>query len=296
MAGATAYEFVQEALLPVEVRITKKGEANAPADGLVVKTGDVLSIQISDIPAEGWPLAADDVIWCYRQLQADRSYPSDWATFGDDGKGVKFEYTTTQGGVFQIKAIIMGEMELSFVRKTDEIIEGKAYGGGRIGQRDAVGVADSQGQIYLRNEAKCFYASTAYRYEDSIPSAYGWPAYPVETNKCNIFVAHRIRAAGLPLAAINGALKEFPPLANEWGGIEDTEIIIDDPTYIPNWRILPAETKPQPGFIIAYPTLPTGHVGVVDYDGTGIAAGSSGTVNKNHPFLGSRMRRYELSY
>lgn len=68
-------------------------------------------------------------------------------------------------------------------------------------------------------------------------------------------------------------------------------------TDIDNWTLL-TTPYPQPGFIVGHPSASgPGHVGIVDYDGHGIGAGSvSGTVNKKYGlFLDgtSGFRKYE---
>jgi hypothetical protein len=101
---------------------------------------------------------------------------------------------------------------------------------------------------------------------------------------------------------INGWDYEWPPLANEWAGIEHTSFyppgdeVEGFTIYIPGWPILEPNTRPQPGWIIAHPKLgDAGHCAITDYDGEGIGAGTSGTVNKNFDLFWdgtSRFRRY----
>ncbi len=133
-----------------------------------------------------------------------------------------------------------------------------------------------------------------------LPAQYGFPGYPNEGSsiiRCNIFVAHRATAAGASVPKINGFFNEYPPLANEWAGIEDTSIFPGNPTYIQSWPILPVAKKPQPGWIIAHPNPDdAGHCAIIDYDGEGIGAGISGTVNKNYDEFwdgSSRYRKYD---
>jgi len=46
------------------------------------------------------------------------------------------------------------------------------------------------------------------------------------------------------------------------------------------WPLLPVPLYPQPGLIVAHPAATgSGHCGIVDYDGVGIAAGVN-DVNK----------------
>ena len=88
-----------------------------------------------------------------------------------------------------------------------------------------------------------------------------------------------------------------PPTANQWAGTQDTHLLIlGTQTDIEQWTLVSSPAYPQPGFIVAHPNdQGPGHVGITDYDGEGIGAGTSGTVNKNFDFLGgdSNWRQYE---
>lgn len=62
------------------------------------------------------------------------------------------------------------------------------------------------------------------------------------------------------------------PSANQWSGA--------DTKPIPGWTLLPRETYPQPGFVIARSNSGSGHCGIIDYDGAWISAGAL-NVNRN---------------
>jgi hypothetical protein len=194
---------------------------------------------------------------------------------------------------------------------TEEIVEGQRtipIGPGTIGEADAVGVCDDQMQIDLCRKAQKFLGSRKYESSKNLPAEYGFPSYPATGNsilRCNIFVAHMGVSAGLQIPKINGYFYEYPPLANEWAGEEFTGVIPGannyiQATWIPHWEFPFAGTttlsSPQPGWIIGHPNPgDAGHVGIIDYDGGGIGAGFSGTVNKNFEefFDGtSKYRRY----
>ena len=96
------------------------------------------------------------------------------------------------------------------------------------------------------------------------------------------------------------ALYGYPPVANQWAAIEDCSIaaIRSLPTHISTydisgWELKPEGTWPQPGWIIAHPKPgDSGHCGVIDYDGLGLGAGTSGTVNKNYEEFSDGTSRY----
>jgi len=200
-------------------------------------------------------------------------------------------------GIFQLRAVAFGNQYFEYKRQNGEKIGSVTYGPGQRGAPDCIGVCDKQIQIDICREAQRFYASTVYAGENVLPAQYGFPEYPASGNsiiRCNIFVAHRCTAVGAIVPKINGNFFEYPPLANEWAGIEETGAPI--PTYIQRWPIVLAE-MPQPGRIVAHPQPgDAGHCAITDYDGEGIGAGISGTVNKNYEEFWdgtSRMRYYD---
>ncbi|HXI84036.1 MAG TPA: hypothetical protein VNL17_08105 [Verrucomicrobiae bacterium] len=280
-----------------DVTIKKQGTSGAPTDGLIVKTGDTLEIQLKD----GSSLS-NDLSWYYQQLKSDGTWTS-WTDFGSQGHEYKFEYTTASGGIFSVKAAYSSngkQTDFIYTRQRDERKKpGGQYGNGKKGAPDAVGVADTQMQIDIRNKAKAFLSSFQYSYPEIVPAAYGFPEFGTNTLKCNIFVAHMAVAAGAVVPKINGFSFEYPPLANQWAGTQDTDQSeLGVQTTIDNWTLLPSNANPQPGYIIAHPESgDSGHCGITDYDGQGIGAGTYMlTVHKLYNFYEdgtSRMRRYE---
>lgn len=122
------------------------------------------------------------------------------------------------------------------------------------------------------------------------------PKNPANAIRCNIFVAHRGCAAGSTVPAINGTgiTSFYPPLANQWAGIQNCNPYVQRLLGIVSYGIyqwsLASSVNPQPGFVIAHPDpanagwggLQAGHCAIIDYDGKGIGAGVSGDVNKRY--------------
>jgi hypothetical protein len=135
----------QIAIVPAEIKVKKKGPGRANTDRLIVKTGDTLEFKLSDIAPEQYPLSTDQIVWYYQQMQPNGSYDA-WQQFGDYAKGVKFEYTTTVGGIFQVKAVVLGNNEVRYLRKYDEVLRGSApfpiftFGPGTHGKLNQIGV------------------------------------------------------------------------------------------------------------------------------------------------------------
>ncbi|MDD2230337.1 MAG: hypothetical protein PHY48_13105, partial [Candidatus Cloacimonetes bacterium] len=266
----------------------------APNDGLVVLNGDDVTFEANVVPA-GFALSTNQPIWSYRRLNSNNSW-STWTSFGSSAVGLSYTHTTEISGIFQVKASydfgFNTTLERLYERKTDEL-----YGLGKTGDPDAFGVTDTQIQITIRNTAKSFLGSTAYARNVTVPTQFGFPAYGVGSWKCNIFVAHRAVQAGAPVPAINGIPATYPPLANEWAGTEDTNpYVLGFQTEIEGWTLFQHPVYPQPGFIIAYPAaVGSGHVGIVDYDGYGIAAGRNNVNKESSDFLdgSSGLRKHE---
>ena len=94
---------------------------------------------------------------------------------------------------------------------------------------------------------------------------YGFSSISDGDWKCNYFVAYRIREVGLLLSPQREIYwKDYPPLANDWAG----------DSAIENWVRIGDNEDIQPGFVVGHPAaVGSGHCGIVDFDGEGIAAG-----------------------
>ena len=280
-------------LLPVEIKVNIKGRNRALTDRLLAKKGDTLQFQLSDIPQEQFPLPIDKIVWYYQQMKPDGTY-ADWTLFGDTGKGVKFESVMQTAGIFQIKAVLQGSTDVFYLRKYDEIwvtsghiVNDGIYGPGRKGQPNAIGVADTQVQIDAAYKAAYYLGSDTYSMDYDTPAKDGFSAVLAGKWKCNIFLAHQETEAGAIVPAINGLRHSNPPTANQWAGTEDTcHIPLLFSTNIVGWSDPFSTPMPQPGWVVAHPDTTGdvasrhGHCGIIDYDGIGIGAGESGTVNK----------------
>lgn len=295
--------------LPIlAVQIAAVDIDDAPTNGVIVLTGSTVTLRTTVFPLDV-QLPESEPKWFYQFKQGNGRWSS-WMSYGVDAHGLEFVHTTSQGGIFRAKAVLtIGGciLESHYERKRDEAIINPpwgvppSYGPGRKGYPDAYGVADSQIQIAICREAQMYYGSTNYDPGVAVPALYGFPAFPASGNsiiRCNLFVAHRATAVGAVVPKINGNFFEYPPLANEWAGIEDTNIWPGNPTFIERWLLLPMATPPQPGWIIAHPRpADAGHCGIIDYDGEGIGAGSeSGVVTKNYYQFWdgtSHLRKYE---
>jgi len=278
-------------LLPVDITIWKKANNGPPSgiwpdDGVIVTNTDTLTFCLTGTSQPNYSLPAGQPVWKYRQLLMSGTYGA-WQQFGT---GTKFDYTPSTSGIFQVEAVFFGDDADApkYVRKQDELKTSNGpMGPGKKGDPDEIGVCDTQMQISIRNEANNYLGSTAYASNVTIPAEYGFSGFGTTGNaiiRCNIFVAHRCCAVGATVPAINGIFHSYPPLANQWAGATSTSHIPGVfSTSITGWPLL-SNSFPQPGYVIAHPdTSDAGHCAITDYDGGGIGAGVSGSVNKNYP-------------
>jgi hypothetical protein len=290
----------------VDITVKKQGDALPPDDGVVVKTADTLQVALAPTYYNQTNQIQDLITWEYRQLRGDGTWGSSgsngdnvgWMSLGSNYQGTTFDYQTTKGGIFELRAKITVNKAVQtydYVRKKDVPVASATESGGaynesyRKGKDDFFGVADTDIQINLRNTAKSFLGSTAYSEAADIPLYYGGPSEKGHP-KCNIFVYQMGNAAGasVPLLSYdytvqsNGQVtfEERPPIVKDWYNYG---------VPISGWNSM---TDPQPGYVVSCykPALtwivglipfPTAihHSGIVDYDGAWIGAGEL-TVNK----------------
>ena len=287
------------AVVPLEITISRQGAA-APDPALVVKLGDTVTISLLRNNPLGLTFATGQVVWKYRQLKPDGTY-TNWTDFGPSATGAQFDYTTLISGIFQVEAYFANDPNhpVPYLRQKDDpkTADGVILGPGKRGEPNAFGVCSSQMQINLCDRAESWLGSTAYDPANGVTAQYGFSAFPPGSDTCNMFCAHMGCSVGATVPAINGVRHSYPPLANQWAGTLSTDIIPGAPfsSAIHNWSLLPATSNPEPGFIIAHPSAtPTGegHCAILDYDGWGIGAGASGTVNRNYKDFYDGTSRY----
>jgi len=288
-------------LLPVEVVVRKKAESTAPATGLLVKKGDMITFDINGAaPASEFPLPPETVKWKLRQLKHDGT-TTNWTDVS--GQGPELDFTTNESGVFEAKAVLTPQggqaQDFPLTRKKDaphaDSSAGVVQEFHKAGAVDYFGVADAQWQIDLRNTALGNLGSDYYKNEGECV-VQGSTTAPNPSNKCNIFIYHKCGDAGAPVPLTRGGIPGWrtgPPLAIDWwndnsGRTDDAGRTITS-FDIPNWSRLPDATMPQPGLVVAHPSLAgnpdqySSHVGIFDYDGSWISAGFAKVNKYYHP-------------
>ena len=276
-------------LVPVEITIRKQGEEKTPDTGLLVKKDDVLEFALAPQFFDTEDNFETLITWRQRQLKGDGTY-TEWSNISEQATGKKFEYTTETGGIFQVKAVITNGGEHEYKRKKDA-----PYGANwrgvynenvlSKGKPDFVGVVDEQWQIDLRDEAVSFLGITDYALTKSIRVYRGGPNARPGADKCNIFVYHRCVAAGFPVPLAHSYERRFglgivhvPPLANQWGNEWAGSSF-----PIAGWIFLSNSAMPQPGFIVIRTgNSGSGHMGILNYDGSWINAGPTNVNQAIH--------------
>lgn len=251
--SATAHEGVEQFLLPVDISVTKEGDAAAPEDGLVVKKTDTVRYRLSPGLPDAPLLLEDKIQWHWRILKWDGTY-SGWTAY-EDGQGHTFTARPQDAGIYEVKASMDGQ-DFFLKRAKDDPHSAKEKD-----ENECFGVVEQDWQINARNQAKANLGSVAYAFAVANDNV-GKNEY-----KCNLFVGHKATDGGAIVPKINGRdpRSKYYPIANQWAGTQVANI--------PGWILLPVNTYPQPGYVVARGAH-IGHTGIVDYDGAWIGAGT----------------------
>jgi len=235
----------------------------APVDGLVVLTNTQVSMRLDCEPQGAGAFL--ETTWHTRRLMSNGAYEA-WQLASYSHPGASFAYTPTLGGVYQVRALASVEAggvdERTYVWNDADLVD--SFGLKEAGDMKMLGVAECQWQIDLRNRALAYIGSSSYSRASSVSSQYGFSGMPEGSWKCNIFVAHSIMRAGLQVPHNSHFLSTYPPVANDWA----------NGTGITGWQFLGRSIFLQPGYVVGHPaSVGSGHCGIVDFDGSAIAAG-----------------------
>jgi len=235
------------------------------------------------------PLPSGCIIWQFRAFDNFGRWGG-WYNLGYGSPPNVYTHAQQSGGVFGIRALFFGDPDISpiYRRKNNEIfplgsteteITAPPDAWWRTGQPNAVGVCDTQFQIVLRNVSRGFLGSTDYANASTLPRLYGCPPSPAGVPKCNMFIAHRARSINnnsVPLISRGPFKRSNPPLAEEWSRANFSPLAA--------WR---DSSNLQPGCVVTG----GGHMGITDYDGRRINAGTY-NVNKGYRVEGGFLKRY----
>ena len=201
-----------------------------------------------------------------------------------------------QPGIYQLEARLIlpdsREINFPFVRMRDA----KSIKNGdddenpllKAGQPDYFGVCSNDTSKYVWNAAVQWLGSALYAQTASMVTEPGNFMNPKTSGspKCNLFVTHLANSVGARTPyfvrkkwGILTGIPSAPIARDDWFTNPELNIDLD----IPGWRYKGVTDSPQPGMAVASPRTSAGanhgHVGILDYDGSWISAGSK-TVNK----------------
>ncbi len=295
-----------------EVRYDLAHPGPVDPDGACVTTTGLFTVNFGndrsiDIPYRTWTRPV--VRWYKRKLLGNGTLDSNgdgspkWArmTYDHDAKpyeGTRLALQSRYAGIYQLQARMVlpagDEIEFPFVRLRDAKSIVDSGGTANLllvaGQPDYFGVCTGQTAMNVRNTALPWLGATAYARDKNVPIKPFELMSPStdRSPKCNIFVTHIANQAGaetpyywrkkfgaIPLIAA--------PIAKyDWYQEPEANIDLDHPgwNYIGNAS---GNVGPSPGATCASPNVKGehdtidsryGHVGILDYDGSWINAGS----------------------
>jgi len=210
-----------------------------------------------------------------RQLKGDGTY-TEWTTISPEAKGTTFSQQTEGAGIFQLRASLGREGHFLYVRTADSKHAANAKNIYneilRRGKPNMIGIVDADWQITMVTNAQSYLGRLTYAKTRNVTIYPGSPSTK-DRNKCNIFVYHRGNASGAPVpldwsyfSARRFGQVNMPPKANHWA---------DSSRIISGWTFISNSGFPQPGFVVIYGRIEpiSGHMGILNYDGTWINAG-----------------------
>ena len=236
--------------------------------------------------------------WQSRKLKGDGSFEN-WITmvpsFLDNEEWYDHGYqgiiSNVEPGVFQFRVVWVfsngNQIEFPYVRRRDS----RSIKNGdqiplanellKAGALDFFGVAENEISFKLWKKAKSFLGSTRYSFDQEVETQFDNLLSPSlkNSNKCNIFVTHVARSVGAttPYFYLWGLSPHAPIARDDWYSNPGEHIALE--SY--GWKYGVNDTDVAPGRVIAaYGTgHSSGHVCILDYDGSWIGAGLK-TVNK----------------
>ena len=224
-------------------------------------------------------------------------YPADPSEEKSEGDFPTMEIP--EPGIYQLQAVYSfpngQQVEFPFVRMRNAKSITNSKGDKNIllkaGQPDYFGVARNDRSVFVRDAAIRWLGSTVYSKDNPMVTDSS-SLYNPDTkgrSKCNLFVTHISNSVGATTPYyVRWAFVPTAPLAREdWFREPEQNVDLDDP----GWLFQGVSPDPAPGMTVASPSaggdaLGSGHVGILDYDGSWINAGKF-TVNKSVHLLDS---------
>ena len=259
------------------VKASRIESPGAPTTGLAVLAGTSVPFRIALIPA-GMETASI-VAWKTARRKFDGGYRP-WTNIMQSFSSTATTYGFPNPGIYRVSAdvTVCG----AATRTVHYLRTGRGpYDAPKIERWNHVGVAATQRQLALREFALGRLGSTQFAFKGTLLAYNGFSSIGPRKWKCNAFVAFCATSVGLSVPALHGQppFSAYPPMANDWA----------NGTPISGWTYLGTSVDPEPGWICGHPQqIGSGHVGIVDYDGYAIAAGTTEVNRKSSEFLDGR--------
>lgn len=234
--------------------------------------------------------------WQARRVMLDGNFEA-WTALGPNGAPYHLPEQTVyvnNEGCYQLQlAVILPDttkIEMPYTRRWNarSIIDshGTIALSGQVGKPDYFGVANDSIAMDIRNRAKAWLGSTQYSVDAQMitnpnPPTGLWNPSTLGASKCNIFVNHVSNYVGnfTPYWVRHLIFCAAPLARQDW--FTDPSANVDLNTY--GWPFCATGRFPSPGMAISTDHGGTGtgsgHVGILDYDGSWINAGKK-SVNK----------------
>lgn len=268
--GATGGGSVQT----TAVRVDGVSVPSAPVSGLAVVAGAKVGLRADLTPTGAASLVGTD--WLLARRKSDGSY-HDWTFAAKDVPGGLHLCRFQQPGVFAIRADVACGNETNTVYYLRNSVG--PYDCDEIESQDHIGVASTQTQLDLRDFAVGQLGLTDFALEAGLPPLNGFSPLSNPSWKCNAFVAYCAMSVGQTVPVQHRGkygTSAYPPSANDWAANG----------LIEGWTFLGTGIDPEPGWSSGHPSAgPHGHVGIVDYDGYSIAAGTIDVNRRYRNFL-----------
>ena len=244
-------------------RISVAGDA---VPDVAVLVGMPIGLSVVARPTDS---VISDTMWYDAKLRSNRTY-TDWRAWMERGGSIT--RVMAEGGIFIVRAraVFPGPQwaDVYYAWAEDE---DPRIGLHSKGEANHIGVASTLGQLELRVAARAMLGDVTYAFLADLPARNGFSGSCRRTWKCNAFVADMAITAGLTVPVqhrLSHLLSPdglYPPLANEWA---------KGNVAISGWEYLGRGVWPEPGYVVGHPaSVGSGHVGIVDFDGEGVAAG-----------------------
>jgi hypothetical protein len=291
-------------------------DVNHPISGPIIENGACVIIGESFVADLNFPSDRNfpdlKIQWQKRKLESDGTL-GEWTFITMDGyqatpyEGKHLALSFRNAGIYQLQALVIfpngTKIELPFVRlrdaksikdslKKENMLQ-------KAGAPDFFGVTYDKADQKIRDTAVSWLGSKKYRVDVQVkvdPLALFNPAL-MGKDKCTLFLLHVANTSDAPVPYyIRYGTVPYAPLARQdWYSNPEEYVDLD----AAGWKHGGSERIPTPGAVVAgYGTgRHSGHVGILDYDGTWIGAGPN-TVNKhiNMQNLGPQYKPFAIRY